>query len=160
MPTTGHHILAIDQGTTSSRAILFERTGKPLKTAQAEHRQFYPQDGWVEHDAEEIWQATLKVTREALAGGNVADVAAIGITNQRETTVLWDRKTGRPLHHAIVWQDMRVADDVATMARERSNDFFRRRTGLPLSTYFSSLKLRWLLDNMPDARRQAESGKV
>src|SRR5882757_5322944 len=160
MSHTGHHILAIDQGTTSSRAILFERTGKPLKTAQAEHRQFYPQDGWVEHDAEEIWQATLKVTREALAGGKVADVAAIGITNQRETTVLWDRKTGRPLHHAIVWQDRRTATLCAKLKEQGREPAITAKTGLLLDPYFSGTKLAWLLDNVPGARAHADKGEL
>ncbi|HEX3093511.1 MAG TPA: glycerol kinase GlpK, partial [Candidatus Angelobacter sp.] len=124
--------------------------------------QIYPQPGWVEHDAEEIWRRTEEVIAEAMeqAGLKAADLAAVGITNQRETTLLWNRKTGKPLANAIVWQDMRVAADVARMANEIGNDFFRRRTGLPLSTYFSALKLRWLLENISGARRQAEAGEI
>ncbi len=160
MPNKGHHILAIDQGTTSSRAILFDRAGKPLKTAQAEHRQFYPQDGWVEHDVEEIWQATLKVVREALAGTNVTDVAAIGITNQRETTVLWDRKTGKPLHHAIVWQDRRTATLCAKLKEQGREPTITQKTGLLLDPYFSGTKLAWLLDNVSGARARAAKGEL
>lgn len=156
------YIAAIDQGTTSTRFIVFDSAGKTMACAQKEHRQIYPQAGWVEHDAEEIWRRTEEVIAEAMAhaGLKAADLAAVGITNQRETTLLWNKKTGKPLANAIVWQDMRVAADVARMASEVGNDFFRRRTGLPLSTYFSALKLRWLLENIPGARRQAESGEI
>jgi glycerol kinase len=156
------YIGAIDQGTTSTRFIVFDGAGKIVACAQAEHRQIYPEPGWVEHDAEEIWQRTQEVMGEAMAqaGLKAADLAAIGITNQRETTVLWSKKTGRPLANAIVWQDMRVADEVARLAREMGDDFFRNRTGLPLSTYFSALKLRWLLENVPGARRQADAGEI
>jgi glycerol kinase len=159
MPHTGH-ILAIDQGTTSSRAILFTRDGRPLKAAQGEHRQFYPQDGWVEHDAEEIWRATLKVGREALAGTAPAQIAAIGITNQRETTVLWHRKTGKPLHHAVVWQDRRTAP-LCTELKERGLEpEIAAKTGLLLDPYFSGTKLAWLLDNIPGARAHAAKGDL
>jgi glycerol kinase len=156
------YIAAIDQGTTSTRFIVFDAAGRTVACAQKEHGQIYPQPGWVEHDAEEIWQRTEAVMAEAMAqaGLKAADLAAVGITNQRETTLLWNKKTGKPLANAIVWQDMRVAADVARMASEVGNDFFRRRTGLPLSTYFSALKLRWLLENIPGARRQAEAGEV
>jgi glycerol kinase len=156
------YIAAIDQGTTSTRFIVFDAAGRTVACAQKEHGQIYPQPGWVEHDAEEIWQRTEAVMAEAMAqaGLKAADLAAVGITNQRETTLLWNKKTGKPLANAIVWQDMRVAADVARMASEVGNDFFLRRTGLPLSTYFSALKLRWLLENIPGARRQAEAGEV
>ncbi|HVG92762.1 MAG TPA: glycerol kinase GlpK, partial [Alphaproteobacteria bacterium] len=156
------YIAAIDQGTTSTRFIVFDAEGKTVACAQKEHGQIYPQPGWVEHDAEEIWQRTQEVIAEAMeqAGLKAADLAAVGITNQRETTLLWNKKTGKPLMNAIVWQDMRVAADVAQMASEVGNDFFRRRTGLPLSTYFSALKLRWLLENIGGARRQAEAGEI
>jgi glycerol kinase len=156
------YIAAIDQGTTSTRFIVFDAAGRTVACAQKEHGQIYPQPGWVEHDAEEIWQRTEEVIAEAMreAGLKAADLAAVGITNQRETTLLWNKKTGKPLANAIVWQDMRVAADVARMANEVGNDFFRRRTGLPLSTYFSALKLRWLLENIPGARRQAEAGEI
>lgn len=153
---------AVDQGTTSTRFIVFNRAGKVVACAQKEHRQIFPQPGWVEHDPEEIWQRTKEVIAEAVsqAGLKASDLAAIGITNQRETTVVWDRKTGKPLSNAIVWQDMRVAAEVSRMAREHGDDFFRSRTGLPLSTYFSALKLCWILQNIPGARAQAEKGEV
>jgi glycerol kinase len=153
-------ILSIDQGTTSSRAILFDAKGTPLKTAQSEHQQFYPQDGWVEHDAEEIWQATLKVARGALAGANASEVAAIGITNQRETTVLWDRKTSAPVHNAIVWQDRRTAATCARLKDEGKEEAVTAKTGLLLDPYFSGTKLAWLLDNVPGARARAAKGEL
>ncbi|PWU05572.1 MAG: glycerol kinase [Terriglobia bacterium] len=155
-------IAAIDQGTTSTRFLIFDRTGDIVGSAQKEHQQIYPQPGWVEHDAEEIWLRTRQVISEALesAGLGPQDLAAIGVTNQRETTVLWDRKTGRPVHHALVWQDTRVGDAVSEFSREGGADRFRAKTGLPLSTYFSSLKIRWLLDNVPEVRSRAESGDV
>ncbi|HEY2233928.1 MAG TPA: glycerol kinase GlpK, partial [Candidatus Angelobacter sp.] len=136
--------------------------GKVVACAQKEHRQIYPQAGWVEHDAEEIWQRTQDVMAQAMAEARLKarDLAAIGITNQRETAVLWSKKTGKPLHNAIVWQDTRVAEEVSKFAKEPGNGFFRSRTGLPLSTYFSALKLRWLLENVSGARGQAESGEV
>lgn len=157
-----NYIGAIDQGTTSTRFIVFDRAGKTVACAQKEHRQIYPQPGWVEHDAEEIWERTQTVIAEAMAqaGLSVADLAAVGITNQRETTVVWNRKTGKPVGNAIVWQDMRVAAEVARLGQEIGNDFFRDRTGLPLSTYFSALKLRWILKNAEGARRHAEAGEL
>jgi glycerol kinase len=156
------YIGAIDQGTTSTRFIIFDRAGAVVACAQKEHRQIYPRPGWVEHDAEEIWQRTREVIAEAMrqAGLKAGGLAAIGITNQRETTVVWERRTGRPLMNAIVWQDTRVGSDVARFSREPGDAFFRTRTGLPLSTYFSSLKLRWILENLPGARRLAESGEI
>jgi glycerol kinase len=153
------YILSIDQGTTSSRAILFDTRGTPVKVAQAEHKQFYPQDGWVEHDAEEIWTATLKVSREAIAG-HAGEVAAIGITNQRETTVLWDRKTGAPVHKAIVWQDRRTAAACARMKDEGKEGTIAAKTGLLIDPYFSGTKLAWLLDNVPGARARAAKGEL
>jgi glycerol kinase len=156
------YIGAIDQGTTSTRFIVFDVVGKVVACAQKEHKQIYPQPGWVEHDAEEIWARTQEVMAEALAESrlNAGDLAAIGITNQRETTLLWNRKTGKALHNAIVWQDTRVAEEVSKFGKEPGNAFFRSRTGLPLSTYFSALKLRWLLNNIAGARHQAESGEL
>ncbi len=156
------YIGAIDQGTTSTRFIVFDRGGRIAACAQKEHRQIYPRPGWVEHDPEEIWRRTEGVIGEAMAAGGLCpqDLAAIGITNQRETTLLWDRHTGEALANAIVWQDTRVGDLVSEFAREAGPDRFRARTGLPLSTYFSSLKIRWLLDHLPDARRQAEAGDL
>src|SRR5262245_60220766 len=156
------YIGAIDQGTTSTRFIVFDRAGKVAACAQKEHRQIYPQPGWVETDGEESWQRTQEVIGEAMEHGGLkaSDLAAIGITNQRETTVVWSRRTGKPLANAIVWQDMRVAAEVGRLAREPGEDFFRSRTGLPLSTYFSALKLRWILENAPSARAQAERGEL
>ncbi len=154
------YVGAIDQGTTSTRFMVFGRQGETLSSAQLEHRQIYPQPGWVEHDALEIWANTRQVIETALARGGLGarDLAAVGITNQRETTVLWDRRTGRPLHNAIVWQDTRVAARVAALARQGGQDRFRGKTGLPLATYFSALKLAWLLDEVPQARMLAEAG--
>src|SRR5712671_1008088 len=156
------YIGAIDQGTTSTRFMVFDAAGRIVASAQKEHQQIYRQPGWVEHDAEEIWQSTQEVITQSMAEARLkaSDLAAIGITNQRETTVLWNKKTGKPLGNAIVWQDTRVADEVGKFAKEIGNPFFRSRTGLPLSTYFSALKLRWLLENIPGARHQAEAGEV
>src|SRR6202171_1211817 len=151
---------AIDQGTTSTRFIVFDHSGRIVSTAQKEHRQIYPQPGWVEHDAEEIWQRTVEVITTAMqqAGLRPEDLAAIGITNQRETTVVWDRKTGKPVANALVWQDTRVADYVAELSRDGGQQRFRAKTGLPLATYFSALKIRWLLENVPGVREQAKAG--
>ncbi len=156
------YIGAIDQGTTSTRFMVFDRAGRIVASAQKEHAQIYPKPGWVEHDPEEIWQRTQQVIDEAMAQGGlqVTDLAAIGITNQRETAVLWERKTGNPVGNAIVWQDTRVADEVAKLSRELGKDFFRSRTGLPLSTYFSGLKVHWMLDNIPGVRQRAEAGEI
>ncbi len=151
---------AIDQGTTSSRFILFDRTGQIAAVAQKEHRQIFPQPGWVEHDPIEIMTNTEQVVAEACAsiGATHVDVAAVGITNQRETTLLWDRRTGKPLHNALVWQDTRAESVVAELARSGGLDRFRAQTGLPLSSYFSGPKLRWLLEHVPGLRDRAESG--
>jgi len=156
------YIGALDQGTTSTRFLILDRQGKAVASAQREHRQIYPGPGWVEHDPDEIWSRTVQVVSEALQqrGQAASDLAAIGITNQRETTILWNRHTGRPMHNAIVWQDMRTGDAVAEFSRAGGPDRFRSRTGLPLSTYFSSLKIRWLLENVPGAREQAEAGDL
>src|SRR5258708_19911 len=137
-----NYIGAIDQGTSSTRFIVFDREGGILTCAQQEHRQFFPRPGWVEHDPEEIWQRTQQVIAEALqrSGLRPADLAAVGITNQRETTVAWNRKTGMPVANAIVWQDTRVADDVARMAQQLGQDFFRAKTRFPLSTSSSPLQ--------------------
>ncbi|HMD70188.1 MAG TPA: glycerol kinase GlpK [Bryobacteraceae bacterium] len=153
---------AIDQGTTSTRFLIFDRAGRIVASAQREHRQIYPQPGWVEHDPEEIWLWTSEAISEAMAqrGLRPADLAALGITNQRETTVLWDRETGRPLANALVWQDTRVDEYIPTLAREGGPGRFRAKTGLPLATYFSALKIRWLLDHLPGARQKAEAGEV
>jgi glycerol kinase len=151
---------AIDQGTTSTRFIVFDRDGRQVAMAQREHCQIYPQPGFVEHDPREIWHNTQLVIGEALAKANLAarDLQAVGITNQRETTLLWDRRTGEPLHHALVWQDTRVEPLVEALAREGGRDRLRAKTGLPLASYFSGLKLRWLLDSVPGARAKAEAG--
>jgi glycerol kinase len=156
------YIGAIDQGTTSTRFIVFDRSGETIASAQIEHRQIYPQPGWVEHDPLEIWRNTQAVIAEALRGADLThrDLAAIGITNQRETTLLWDRATGTPLNNAVVWQDTRVDPLVAEYARNGGQDRFRAQTGLPLASYFSALKLRWLLENVPHARRRAEAGDL
>jgi glycerol kinase len=156
------YVGAIDQGTTSSRFMVFDQQGAVVAGAQREHRQIYPKPGWVEHDAEEIWRNTEAVIAEGLERGGLkpGELAAVGITNQRETTVLWNRNTGVPLHHALVWQDTRTADLVAAYARDGGQDRFRARTGLPLATYFSGLKLKWLLDNVPGARAKAGTGDL
>jgi glycerol kinase len=156
------YIAALDQGTTSTRFIIFDRQGRTVSSAQREHRQIFPQPGWVEHDADEIWQRTQQVIEEGLeqSGLQASDLAAIGISNQRETTVVWERATGKPVANAIVWQDTRVAGEVARLQHELGDDFFRSRTGLPLSTYFSALKLRWLLENVAGLRSRAESGEL
>ncbi|MBI1210979.1 MAG: glycerol kinase GlpK [Alphaproteobacteria bacterium] len=157
---TAQHILAIDQGTTSTRAILFDRTGKPLKQSQREHEQIYPQDGWVEHDPEEIWQATLKVMKTALQGVQHSHLAAVGITNQRETTLVWDRKTGKPIYNAIVWQDRRTAPLCAKLEQDGREPLITAKTGLLIDPYFSGTKLAWILDNVPYARIKANQGEL
>jgi glycerol kinase len=153
---------ALDQGTTSTRFIVFDRAGRIISSAQKEHEQIYPKPGWVEHDPEEIWRRTQEVIAEAMRQKSLRpeQLAAIGITNQRETTVLWSRKTGKPLHNALVWQDTRVEDAVAEFARDGGQDRLREKTGLPLAAYFSGLKIRWLLDHIPGARAQAQAGDV
>lgn len=154
------YIGAIDQGTTSTRFIVFDRAGHIVSVAQKEHEQIYPKAGWVEHNPDEIWRRTQDVIGEAMQKRDLkpSDLAAIGITNQRETTVVWDRRTGKPLANALVWQDTRVADYVSEFAKEGGQDRFRAKTGLPLTTYFSGLKLRWILKNVKGVREMAESG--
>jgi glycerol kinase len=156
------YVGAIDQGTTSTRFIVFDKAGRIVSVAQREHEQIYPRPGWVEHDAEEIWRRTQEVIAEAMQQKalRAKDLAAIGITNQRETAVVWNRKTGRPVYNAMVWQDTRVEDAVAEFSRDGGQDRFRGKTGLPLATYFSGLKIRWILKNVPDARAQAEAGEI
>ncbi|TVS09087.1 MAG: glycerol kinase [Gammaproteobacteria bacterium] len=155
-------LLALDQGTSSSRALVFAPDGSILALAQREFEQFYPRPGWVEHDPEEIWFTTLEVARQALAeaGLKAKDLAGIGITNQRETTLLWDRSSGRPLHRAIVWQDRRTASQCSALRAEGLEASIRRRSGLLLDPYFSATKLEWLLDNVPDARERAGRGEL
>ncbi|MGH9703592.1 MAG: glycerol kinase GlpK [Candidatus Acidiferrales bacterium] len=156
------YVGAIDQGTSSTRFIVFDRSGKIVCSAQKEHKQIYPRPGWVEHDPEEIWRCTRFVIAEAMLKKSLgpADLAAIGITNQRETTLLWNRKTGQPVCNAVVWQDTRVEEAVAEFSRAGGQDRYRLQTGLPLSTYFSSLKIRWLLRNVCGAREKAEAGEI
>ncbi len=155
-------ILALDQGTTSSRAIVFTQDGSILAVAQKEFRQIFPQPGWVEHDPEEIWSSQLQVARAALRKAKLSavDIAGIGITNQRETTVLWNRRTGQPIHNAIVWQDRRTAGICDRLKRGRHADDFRSRTGLVIDAYFSGTKIAWLLDNVAGARELAKSGDL
>ncbi len=156
------YVGAIDQGTTSTRFIVVDRAGHLIASAQKEHRQIFPRPGWVEHDPEEIFRAVCQVISEALNGADLrpSDLAAVGITNQRETAVIWERDSGRPIHNAIVWMDARTEAMVAEMARDGGADRFRAKTGLPLATYFSALKWRWLLDHLPKARRRAEKGEL
>jgi glycerol kinase len=154
------YIGAVDQGTTSTRFMIFDHTGRVVASHQLEHRQIYPQAGWVEHDPVEIWAHTQEVIRGALEKGkiNPEDIAAIGVTNQRETTVVWNRRTGQPYHNAIVWQDTRTDRICADLAGAEGPDRFRSKVGLPLSTYFSGPKIRWLLDNIPGLREAARRG--
>ncbi|HKV04835.1 MAG TPA: glycerol kinase GlpK [Candidatus Acidoferrales bacterium] len=156
------YIGAIDQGTTSTRFIVFGRDGKIAAVAQKEHEQIYPKPGWVEHDPEEIWHRTQEVISIAMQESRLraTDLAAIGITNQRETTIVWNRKTGKPVCNALVWQDTRVEGAVAEFQADGGQDRFRKQTGLPLATYFSGLKIRWILNYVPGAREQAEAGDL
>ena len=156
------YILALDQGTTSSRAILFDRAGQVLTVAQREFRQIFPQSGWVEHDAREIWRSQLAMAQDVLAkaGVGATDIAAIGITNQRETTVLWDRKTGEPVANAIVWQDRRTAQRCDALRAAGHLATIQKKTGLVLDAYFSGTKLQWLLDEVPGVRARAEKGEL
>ncbi|PHI21843.1 glycerol kinase [Lewinellaceae bacterium SD302] len=155
-------ILSLDQGTTSSRAILFDKDGNIKGTAQQEFTQIYPQAAWVEHDANEIWRSQLDVARKVLKENEVraGEVAAIGITNQRETTLIWDRKTGKPIHNAIVWQDRRTATLCDDLKERGLTDHVRQRTGLVIDAYFSGTKIKWLLDNVEGARARAEAGEL
>ncbi|HSI54263.1 MAG TPA: glycerol kinase GlpK [Ramlibacter sp.] len=156
------YLLALDQGTSSSRSIVFDATGKIVAQAQQELPQIYPQPGWVEHDPMEIWRGQLATAREALAkaGLKASDIAALGITNQRETTVVWNRKTGRPIHHAIVWQDRRGEPLCAQLREQGHAQLVQSRTGLLIDSYFSGTKIRWLMDNVPGAREQAARGEL
>ena len=158
----GRHILAIDQGTTSTRAIVFDATTAVRGVAQREFPQHYPQAGWVEHDVEDIWRDTLACARAAMAeaGTEAADIAGIGITNQRETVVIWERASGKPIHNAIVWQDRRTASACQALKAQGHEALFRARTGLLLDPYFSGTTVAWLLDNVPGARAAAEAGQL
>lgn len=154
------YIGSIDQGTTSSRFIIFNKAGEIISVGQKEHQQIYPQAGWVEHNPDEIWKNTQEVIGLALGKANLSakDITAVGITNQRETTVVWNKHTGKPYYNAIVWQDTRVGSELAELAKDGGMDRFRAKTGLPLAAYFSGLKLRWLLNNIQGLRADAEKG--
>lgn len=154
------YVGAIDQGTTSTRFIIFDHTGQIIGLDQKEHTQIFPKPGWVEHDPVEIWKNTQEVIRGAFAktGISGSDLCAIGITNQRETTIVWDKNTGKPYHNAIVWQCTRTHEVCKALSREGGQDRFRQKTGLPISTYFSGPKIKWILDNVPEAKKGAEKG--
>ena len=156
------YIMALDQGTTSSRCILFDKAGNICASEQKEFRQIFPKPGWVEHDAMEIWFTTLEVSRTAMQklGVKAEDIAAIGITNQRETTVIWDKETGEPIYNAIVWQCRRTSDIVDSLVKAGKSDIIRAKTGLVPDAYFSGSKIKWLLDNVPGARKRAEAGQL
>jgi glycerol kinase len=160
--TMTKYVAAIDQGTTSSRCMLFDRGGHIVSVAQKEHQQIYPEPGWVEHDPMEIWGRVQEVCREALAraGAGAGDIAAIGITNQRETTLVWNPHTGEPYYNAVVWQDTRTKAICDHLAQEGGQDRFRPQTGLPLTTYFAGPKIKWILDNIPGVRQAAENGQA
>lgn len=162
MPTPESYLLAIDQGTTSSRAIVYNRRLEPLASAGQEFTQHFPRDGWVEHDAEDIWQTTLASCHQALSNASLEShqISALGITNQRETTLLWDRKTGAPLHRAIVWQDRRTSEQCSQLKADGHEAMVQQRTGLRLDPYFAGTKLAWLLDNLEGARERAEAGEL
>ncbi len=156
------YVMALDQGTTSSRCILFDHSGKICSLAQKEFTQYFPKPGWVEHDAEEIWDTTLEVSRSAMQklGITARNIDSIGITNQRETTVLWDKKTGRQIANAIVWQCRRTAPIIDGLVKAGYSDMIREKTGLVPDAYFSGSKIKWLLDNVPGAREKAEKGEI
>ena len=156
------YVLAIDQGTTSSRAIVFNHDSATVGEAQQEFTQHYPRPGWVEHDANEIWDVTLGVMREALedAGVSPGDIAAIGITNQRETVALWDRETGEPVHNAIVWQDRRGAQICTELSEAGNDEMVANKTGLVIDAYFSGSKVKWLLDNVDGLKERAQNGEI
>jgi glycerol kinase len=156
------YVAAIDQGTTSTRCMVFDHAGKVISIDQKEHEQIFPQPGWVEHSPAEIWDRTQEVVKGALEKGSLStsDLAAVGITNQRETTVVWNRKTGTPVHNAIVWQDTRTDRICDELARDGGQDRFRDKVGLPLATYFSGPKIKWMIDNVPGVREGAESGDI
>ncbi|MDR9434490.1 glycerol kinase GlpK [Pontimonas sp.] len=155
-------VLALDQGTTSTRAIIFDHDGLPVATGQMEHRQIFPHAGWVEHDPMEIWANSREVIGQALGKANITrhDIAAVGITNQRETAIVWDRRTGQPVYNAIVWQDTRTQDMIDQLSADGGAGRFRDKTGLPLATYFSASKISWILDNVEGARQLAEDGHL
>ena len=155
-------IMALDQGTTSSRCIIYDRTGKQISSAQLEFKQHYPKQGWVEHEANEIWSSQMTVAYEAMLKARLTykDIDAIGITNQRETTIVWNKETGEPVYNAIVWQCRRTADYCESLKAQGLDEMFRDKTGLLIDPYFSATKLRWILENVEGARDLAEQGKL
>ena len=155
-------IMALDQGTTSSRCIIYDRTGKQISSAQLEFKQHYPKQGWVEHEANEIWSSQMTVAYEAMLKARLTykDIDAIGITNQRETTIVWNKETGEPIYNAIVWQCRRTADYCESLKAQGLDEMFRDKTGLLIDPYFSATKLRWILENVDGARTLAEQGKL
>lgn len=158
--SAARQLIAIDQGTSSSRTVVFDQTASVVASAQQEFPQEYPQPGWVEHDPEAIWNSVVEVTKQALVSANAQNIAGLGITNQRETTLIWNRATGKCVHHAIVWQDRRTADYCRKLKEQGAEDSVIQKTGLRLDPYFSSTKIAWILDNIPNVRQQAESGKL
>ena len=156
------YILAIDQGTTSTRAIIFDHSGTIVSTGQKEHEQIFPRAGWVEHDPLEIWTNTREVIGQALSRADITrhNIKAVGITNQRETAVVWDRTTGKPVYNAIVWQDTRTQRICDELGGDEGADKYKERVGLPLATYFSGPKVKWILDNVDGAREKAEKGDL
>ena len=156
------YILALDQGTSSSRAIVFNKNGEICSTAQREFTQYFPKPGWVEHNPHEIWSSQASVIAEAITQIDIngLNIAGIGITNQRETTIVWDRDTEEPIYNAIVWQDRRTSEYCDILKSEGKTDFIRDKTGLIIDAYFSATKIKWILDNVPGARKRAEAGKL
>jgi glycerol kinase len=159
---TKKYILALDQGTTSSRAILFDKDCNIKNVAQKEFRQIFPQSGWVEHDPMEIWQTQMETAREVIKSSRIYinEIAAIGITNQRETTVVWDKKTGKPVYNAIVWQDRRTASICDALKKKGLEKYVKENTGLVIDAYFSGTKIKWILDNVKGAKQKAEKGEL
>ena len=157
-----NYVLSIDPGTTSTRCIIFDNKGKIVSDDQLEHQQFYPKPGWVEHDGLEIWNNTQTVIKHAVEKKKISssEIAAIGITNQRETSIIWDKNTGTPVHNAIVWQDLRSDYICSSLKKEKGQDRFKDKTGLPIATYFSATKIMWLLDNVEGLRRKADNGDI
>ena len=156
------YLMALDQGTTSSRCIIFDRTGNIISVAQKEFTNYFPAEGWVEHDPEEIWSSQLSVAQQALSQKNLtySDIITIGITNQRETTIVWNKKTGEPIYRAIVWQCRRTADYCSKLKQENISDMVRQKTGLLIDSYFSATKIKWILDNVPGAQKAADNGEL
>ena len=153
-------ILALDQGTTSSRAILFNRRGQIEVIAQREFQQIYPKAGWVEHNPMEIWSSQYKVAQEVVISKDVKNISALGITNQRETTIIWEKSSGKPIYNAIVWQDRRTADHTDKLKKDGLGEIVQKKTGLKLDPYFSATKIKWILDNIQGARKKAENNEL